>query len=507
MCYSAASSAKSLSTCVWAPRVIYTELLFLFLFAGLFAGCGGLQKLPVTREWLIVVFSGVVIASWGVSSLVIFLLAVTVNYAVALAITRAAKQHSQRILTAGIVGNLLFLGIFKYANFFATNAEVAFALPIPRFPLGLPLAISFYTFHVISYLVDLQAGRVRLTSFRKFLFYLIFFPHVIAGPIVRAWQLIPQIGVRRLDKYDLAFGVHYLWLGYFLKAIGADNIAESIDMFWTPGSHTDLSMADRWALAFLYYCQIYSDFAGYSLMALGMARLLGYKLPANFRSPMRSATLQEFWRRWHITLSRWLRDYLYIPLGGSRGTAVRTALNLIITMVLGGLWHGAGWGFVIWGAMHGVWLATERMLGLNLPPRRWLLWLLSWIVAQAWITLAFVFFRSPDLGFAMQFVSGMFGGANAWRLRGAIAWTFVFALPAVLHHFAPLLLGRAPSLRFGLTLGLSTGALLIASSSCCRRRGILSSISGSDACGGSDLSEFFGTLWPPRPSWRSCSCG
>jgi alginate O-acetyltransferase complex protein AlgI len=449
------------------PRLfpmIYTDSLFLFLFVALFSVNLGLQKLPTANEWIIIAFSGAVIASWGILNLVIFLLAVTANYAVALAMCDAGERMARKLLVAAIAGNVLFLGIFKYANFLAVNLEYASAVSVPRFPLGLPLAISFYTFHAISYLVDLRAGRIALTSFRKFLFYLIFFPHVIAGPIVRAWQLVPQIGVRRLTKYDLAFGVHYLVLGYFLKAIGADNIAESIDAFWASGPSPDLTMADRWVLAFLYYCQIYSDFAGYSLMALGMARLLGYKLPANFRSPMRSTTLQEFWRRWHITLSRWLRDYLYIPLGGSRDTAMRTAYNLLVTMVLGGLWHGAGWGFVIWGAMHGTWIALERTLGMNRPKRRWPLSIFSWFITQAWVTLAFVFFRSPDLDFAIVFVSGMlnFVSANGWYLHNRIGWVLIFALPAVLHHFAPSLLGRAPSLRFAMSLGVSTGMLLIA---------------------------------------------
>lgn len=445
--------------------MIYTDTLFLFLFAGLFVVCLALQRLPQAKDWVIVAFSGLVLASWGISNLAIFLAAVAANYAAALAIGRYHGRKSRMILAVAIAGNLLFLGAFKYANFLAANIEYVSSLPIPRFPLGLPLAISFYTFHVISYLVDLHAHRIAPASFRKFLVYLIFFPHVVAGPIVRAWQLVPQIGSRRLTKYDLAFGAHYLLLGYFLKTIGADNIADSIDQFWAPGPLAALTMADRWVMAFLYYCQIYSDFAGYSLMALGMSRLLGYKLPANFRSPMRAATLREFWRRWHITLSRWLRDYLYIPLGGSRGSTMRTAFNLFATMVLGGLWHGAGWGFVIWGTMHGAWLVLERLCRLNRPPARWLPWTASWIVTQAWVTLAFVFFRAPDVGFAGRFVAGMFDivGAGALSVHRDIGRALVFALPALLHHAAPSLLGRALSLRMALTLGLSTGALLVAS--------------------------------------------
>src|SRR5262249_29407694 len=181
---------------------------------------------------------------------------------------------------------------------------------------GVPLAISFYVFHIISYLVDVYYGRVARATFGNYLFYLSFFPHLIAGPIVRAWQLMPQIAATRPLRMNFIIGFHFVVTGFFLKSVVADNIAGAIDPLWTTAA--SLAPADQWMLAIFYYCQIYGDFAGYSLMALGMARLLGYRLPANFRLPLTAVTLQDFWRRWHISLSRWLRDYVYFGLGGSR---------------------------------------------------------------------------------------------------------------------------------------------------------------------------------------------
>ena len=286
-------------------------------------------------------------------------------------------------------------------------------------------------------------------AFGRYLFYLSFFPHVVAGPIVRTWQLVPQLRFTRRVTADWAMGLHFLVTGFFLKSICADNIAGIIDPAWISAT---LSTTDRWMVAFLYYCQIYGDFGGYSLMALGMARLLGFRLPANFRSPMRAVTLQEFWRRWHITLSRWLRDYLYIPLGGSRSGF--TSVNLMITMLLGGLWHGAGLGFVIWGAMHGAGLTVERLL----PRRSSRVW---WLATQLWVMIAWVPFRLPNRASASAFLTGMFSfGSSA--VSPAIAFALLFAAPIVIHQFLPLLIPRIGHRKLPIHLGVMTGILLIA---------------------------------------------
>ena len=357
-----------------------------------------------------------------------------------------------------IAADIAALALFKYSNFIGGNIAAATGWQSPQLPLGIPLAISFYTFHIISYLVDVHRNVVREASFRHYIFYLSFFPHVVAGPIVRAWQLMPQLRTTRRVRTDFAIGVHFLVTGIFLKSILADNIGGAIDPYWQAGAN--LTFAERWLLAFLYYCQIYGDFAGYSLMALGMARLLGYRLPANFRSPMLAASLQEFWRRWHITFSRWIRDYLYISLGGNRGGVLRTGINLFITMILGGLWHGAAWGFVLWGAMHGAMLIVERAFGLERTRAfrgRWVPW---WVVTQVWVILAWVPFRAPDLATAGEFYAGMIA-PTSFVVDSKFLEPLVFAALIVAHQLSPLLLRSLDRRRLPYILGAATGIMLL----------------------------------------------
>jgi alginate O-acetyltransferase complex protein AlgI len=453
--------------------MLYTDSFFLLLLALVCLISRLLGRWPAVKEWFLIAFSLFVIATWGTYDLVLFLGVLTVNFFVSLALPRLSPSAGRALLYAAIALDVGTLALFKYANFLGGIFDSMTGLHIPAFPLGIPLAISFYTFHIISYLVDLYKKRVQVASFRKYLFYLSFFPHVIAGPIVRAWQLIPQIGVIRRARNDWVMGTHYLVTGFFLKAVVANNLASYLDPIWT---HSEakafddfkLTTAEHWVVAFFYYCQIYGDFAGYTLMALGMARLLGYRLPGNFRSPMRAASLQEFWHRWHITLSRWLRDYLYFPLGGSRVSAARQSLNLIITMLLGGLWHGAGWGFLVWGAMHGGGMAAERALGCrNLPPntvRRWG-W---WIVTQMWVTLAWVVFREPTLSNAWRFARNMFEptfasivGSPLYHVRPSLLVPLIFAVPVVIHQCVPFILQRIGRRNLGIALGGSTAVMLI----------------------------------------------
>jgi len=442
----------------------FTDDVFIALFAILLIASYLLRRFPAFREWLIIAFSAMVIASWGLFSLVLFFSVLAINFVATRAIAHSTLPVSRFIVVIMIVFDVALLAIFKYSAFvnqmflhiFSTNV-------FPQFTLGIPLAISFYTFHLISYIVDVHKGRVKIAGLRQYVFYLSFFPHVIAGPIVRAWQLMPQVGKTRSLTSDLPMGFHFLVVGAFFKSVVSDNIADVIDPIWANNSDFLLSAADRWVTAFLYYCQIYADFGGYSLMALGMARMLGYRLPANFRSPMRAASLQEFWRRWHITLSHWLRDYLYIPLGGSRVAAPRWAANVLTTMLLGGLWHGAGWNFVIWGAMHGTGIVAERMLGQHRTRALTGTWIGWWIITQVWVTMTWVFFRSNNLSNAFLYLEKMFNfmESNAFILHGPLRVALVFCLPVLLHHAYPLVLWRLRGLRLAGTLGALTGAMLV----------------------------------------------
>jgi alginate O-acetyltransferase complex protein AlgI len=413
--------------------VNYTDSLFMFAFAAVVVVARALRPWPVVRQWFLTAFSLFVMMTWGVYSLALFLMIAAVNFFVGGYLPALPRPTAKAVLATAVVADIVALGLFKYSTLFGRD---------------LPLAISFYTFHIISYLVDVYRGKTEPVTFGRYLFYLSFFPHVVAGPIVRTWQLVPQLRLTRRVSADWPMGLHFLVIGFFLKSICADNIAGIIDPAWKSAS---LSTTDHWLVAFLYYCQIYGDFAGYSLMALGMARLLGFRLPANFRSPLRAITFQEFWRRWHITLSRWLRDYLYIPLGGSR-TGL-TAVNLMVTMLLGGLWHGAGWGFIVWGGIHGAGLVLERLL-----PRRNLA--VSWLVTQLLVTVAWVPFRLP-WNEASKFLAGMFS-ANGLAVSPSIAFAAVFALPVVIHQVLPLLIPRIGLKRLPIYLGAMTGALLIA---------------------------------------------
>jgi len=440
----------------------YTDILFVALFVGVCVLSRLLRRWPAIREWTIIAFSLLIVASWGLFSLALLLAVAAVNFAAAVAAAPAPQGRRRAILIGAIVFDLAALGFFKYGGFIAANADSIFNSKLSVPALGIPLAISFYTFHLISYLVDGVRRKIPPLPLRQYLFYLCFFPHLIAGPIVRTWQLPSQLGRVRLIGNDMLFGVHYFVLGFFLKAVVANNLAQSIDPYWVDGA-AGLSAADRWVIAFLYYCQIYSDFAGYSLMALGMARLLGYRLPANFRAPMLAGTMQEFWRRWHITLSRWLRDYLYISMGGNRLGRQRAIFNILVTMLLGGLWHGAGWSFIAWGAMQGVGLAAERVLGLNRKPEGLLRRAPWWITTQLWITIAWVFFRAPDMAGALHFVGGMlrFDHWSAFDVQGGLILPLLIAGGAVLHHLSPLCIAKLPRRRLGLFLGTATGVLLM----------------------------------------------
>lgn len=441
----------------------YTDVLFILLLACLCILCRWLRPWPRFREWTIVAFSLLVVASWGVFSLLLMLAIAAINFvAIALA-SSAAPQRQRALLIAAIVFDIAALAFFKYAGFVAANLGLVLSVNLGVPALGIPLAISFYTFQLISYLVDSLRRRIPPLGLRQYLFYLCFFPHVIAGPIVRVWQLPSQLGRIRKLPTDLAFGIHYFVVGFFLKAVVAGNLASAMDPFWKNDPAVTLSAADHWIVALLYYCQIYADFAGYSLIALGMARLLGYRLPANFRAPMLAGTLQDFWRRWHITLSRWLRDYLYIPLGGNRHGRYHALANLMITMLLGGLWHGAAWTFVAWGAMHGAGLAAERMLGLQAKAHRFWQRFSWWLCTQLWVTLAWVFFRAATLTDALAFIRALlrFDGWAAFAVDSRMFLPMLIGAGAVLHHGAPLAIAALPRRYLGICFGAVTAVLLV----------------------------------------------
>jgi alginate O-acetyltransferase complex protein AlgI len=431
-----------------------------------------------------------------------------VNQAAALALGR---WHDKRILIAAIAADLGLLGWFKYYGFFSLAVDhalksVGFGMPAPLLQVALPVGISFYTFQAISYVVDVWRGTIKPVKSLDFAVYQSFFPHLVAGPIVRASEFVPQLATPRDPRKVQATRAFFLIGGGLIKKVViADLLATRLvdPVFVTPGQHSSLEVL---AAIYGYAVQIYCDFSAYTEMAIGLALLLGFEFPNNFNRPYTATSLQDFWRRWHMTLSRWLRDYLYISLGGNRKGVRKTYRNLALTMLLGGLWHGAAWTFVIWGAIHGTGLAVERWwadrrqvvtgrsgngsrnghgdgsgfgagagaggrfgggatvmtpsrtrqlvsYGVRMPA------VVRGLITFHIVTLAWVFFRAPDFGTAMDVFGRLFSGGGPSPLVTTTVLLAIFAGLAV--QFVPVGFWPAVQVRFA-TLSLAWQAALLA---------------------------------------------
>ncbi|KWV49299.1 hypothetical protein AS156_16290 [Bradyrhizobium macuxiense] len=337
---------------------------------------------------------------------------------------------------AGIVFNLGLLAFFKY-KFLLITPPIATGSAISDFLLNLPLpiGISFFVFHNISILVDLPKQGRSATVWEVFL-YVIFFPQLVSGPITQARNFFPQIQTKEISKVPFAEATRWLVLGYFFKLYCANNLNEMTSYMAYPLFET-VKTGDKWLLIFLYSFQIYADFFGYSSIALGLALLFGYRLPENFNRPYISRSIAEFWRRWHISLSSWLRNYLYIPLGGSRHGPARTYFNLIAVMGLGGLWHGAGLSFLIWGLMHGVLLAIERSFVDKLDSVKSLaLQAVRAAVVFLIVSMLWIFFKLPEFSHAASYFAALFTEShiqNPPKIYRSLA--LAYSLPVILQHF------------------------------------------------------------------------
>jgi alginate O-acetyltransferase complex protein AlgI len=390
-------------------------------FLGVVYGFHWMLPQAAARKWLLTVASYLFYAAWN-WRFCFLMLFVTVNaFAAGHLISSFARSRRKLILAASIGVDLAVLAFFKYYNFFISNVIAALAnLGVAASPsllqIILPVGISFYTFHAISYVVDVYRGKVEPeTSFVNVALYISFFPQLIAGPIIRATFIMPQIRrPRPYSRSQQAMGIRLLLRGFIYKAVIADMLAEVADPIF---AHLDQYNAHALLTATVaFYGQIYFDFAGYSSMAIGTARLFGYRFPRNFDYPYRSASVTEFWRRWHMSLSFWLRDYLYIPLGGNRGGRLEAYRNLLITMVLGGLWHGAAWNYVVWGLLHGFGLCVNKAWN-DLRPRfsaavgRQSIpgLIAAVIVTQLWVMLAWVFFRCDSVAEATTVLGSIIG--------------------------------------------------------------------------------------------------
>jgi alginate O-acetyltransferase complex protein AlgI len=342
------------------------------------------------------------------------------NQVMAVRIHRAAFEATRRsLLVLALVGNVAVLGYFKYYDFFVSSTKnagaiVGLELPFSVRTVVLPVGISFFTFMAISYIVDTYRGEIVPTTLEKFATYLSFFPHLVAGPIVRPAELLPQFDrPRDPRRVDSSRAFYLIATGLFKKVVIANYLAANIvdEVFAAPGRHSSLEIL---IAIYAYAVQIYADFSGYTDIAIGIALLLGFKFPQNFDSPYAAFSVQDFWRRWHMTLSRWLRDYVYIPLGGSRRRPAITSRNLMLTMLIGGLWHGAAWTFVVWGGLHGLALVVEHVRQGRpgyVPPdsSRGRLWLGRFVTFQ-FVCFAWIFFRSDSFANAWAMITGLFTG-------------------------------------------------------------------------------------------------
>jgi alginate O-acetyltransferase complex protein AlgI len=353
--------------------MIFTEARFFVFFVIAFSVHWVLTSNLWRKLWLLAC-SVVFYAAWDWRFLGLVLLVIVNTYAVTLLVAATdGPVRRRQIVTIGIVISLGVLAVFKYFNFFIDTLSQFISLQVRIQDIVLPIGISFYTFHSLSYMIDTYRGKIVPTkSFIDVALYILLFPQLVAGPIVRAPDLLPQMrSVRPFPRSELKFFLLLFLIGYFKKAVVSDNVSPLVDMFYA--APEKYGAADGLIAVFFYAVQIYCDFSGYTDMAIATAGVLGYRLKPNFNHPYLAPNIAEFWRRWHMSLSSWLRDYLYIPLGGNRGGAMYQARNVMITMLLGGLWHGASWTFVLWGGLHGaalvVWRYWQRFWHRSESPR------------------------------------------------------------------------------------------------------------------------------------------
>ena len=362
---------------------------------------------------------------WTLAYVGLLLGSVVCNYAFGMWIAKARVKgeadRQKRLLVLALTANLLLLAYFKYANFFLGSIDSIAGVHLSLGEIILPLGISFFTFTQIAFLVDTYQGKVKEYNFIHYTLFVTYFPHLIAGPVLHHKEMMPQFAhasTYRFNYENMAVGLTIFFIGLFKKVILADGLASYVGpVFAGPAAGTQLVLTDAWCGALCYTLQLYFDFSGYSDMAIGLSRLFGGVLPLNFHSPYKSVNIIEFWRRWHMTLSRFLRDYLYFPLGGNRRGKIRRYLNLMATMLLGGLWHGAGWTFVIWGGLHGLylvinnaWQALRKKLGQNpKAPLSKPMHSLAVLITFLAVVAAWVVFKANSLGAAIAILKAMAG--------------------------------------------------------------------------------------------------
>lgn len=395
----------------WGNLVLFNSFEFIFAFLPVvfivYFFLNQKRLVLASKAWL--VGSSLFFYSWwNVAYLPIILISLFFNYSVGSALGKEqSKVNRKVVLTTGIIFNVGLLGYFKYSDFFITNFNALFTTNIALLKLALPLAISFFTFQQIAYLVDAYRNETREYNFLNYALFVTFFPQLIAGPIVHHKEVMPQFEVLRnkvINYKNISLGIFIFSIGLFKKVAIADTFA----IWATKGfDQTEtLTFIEGWVTSLSYTFQLYFDFSGYADMAIGAALLFNIVLPMNFNSPYKALDIQDFWRRWHITLSRFLTQYIYIPLGGNRKGKSRTYINILIVFLISGFWHGAGWTFIFWGFLHGLATVISRYwktLGIKLNT------FLAWFITFNFVNIAWVFFRATSWDDAIKVLKGMFG--------------------------------------------------------------------------------------------------
>lgn len=493
------------------------SFIFLFLpitFFGFFLL--GTRRMSVGAAWLTLA-SLFFYGWWNPVYVTLLLTSIAFNYCIGVLIAKNEPAFRRKTwLVIGLAANLLLLAYYKYANFFLGTANDLAGTHWNAGEIILPLGISFFTFTQIAFLVDTYQGKVKEYNPIHYALFVSYFPHLIAGPVLHHKEMMPQFGnpnTYRLDHDDVAIGLTFFAIGLFKKAVLADGIAPFANSgFAAASSGQPLTLFEAWGGALAYTFQLYFDFSGYSDMAIGLSRLFGIRLPLNFDSPYKAVNIIDFWRRWHMTLSRFLRDYLYLPLGGNRKGKPRRYLNLMITMLLGGLWHGAGWTFVIWGGLHGcylivnhAWQALLELLGVRNRRPGFLPNVLAGALTFVAVVVGWVFFRAQTLDGALAMLKGM-TGINGIALPSALAG-YVSSLRAPLESVGiefSLGGGKQFILNYLWIFGLAGIAFLLPNSQQFLARhdpGLLAWSAAKATPGRAPIAAARGLAWRPTRAW------
>lgn len=422
----------------------YTFLFFVFVAFSAY-------YLPILSKYqvMILIISSLIFYAYSQPYLVLLLIASAAINIITVYFVMSKKGNSKKIAAVlGVSLNLFMLAFFKYGPLFSkTFLDVSSSIGQFLLSIPLPLGISFFTFQGISLVVDIFREKnnkenehdLLRGSFpgyaRHIILFISFFPKQIAGPIVKSYDFLPQIDIKKISDIDWEACFKCLVLGYFLKMVIADNLKDFT--FWI--SYPYFQGFSSITLLFMLYgysCQIFADFAGYSLIAIGLAKLFGYNLQQNFYFPYIATSFSEFWQRWHISLSTFLKEYLYIPLGGNRKGRIRTYVNLMITMSLGGLWHGAAWSYALWGFLHGLALTLERMVsqGISMERKPWFIKIIKGMFVFCFVTICWALFRLPNIDHFIGFIKSIFTNLNMYHERKIITLIFLYSIPVIAYH-------------------------------------------------------------------------